>query len=161
MSVIKHNLLPNLDMLPAGKVSEYTMERFSNQRFQEMLHTLTPNYDFIIIDTAPLLVAHESLAIAQEADFAVVVATSWQTKKQDLTEAVDRIQSVRKTHTHFIVNKTKEMKDSVLKNYYYVIGDKNPPTLRKEEGVTKAPSPIPPPLLVSQKNTPQERPLDS
>jgi capsular exopolysaccharide synthesis family protein len=118
--LIEYSVIENLDVLPAGTMSSKTTETFSGQKFLALINELKPLYDFIIIDTAPLVVAHESLAIAQHSDFAVLVATSWKTRLEYIAEALDEIRNVRGQAVHIILNKTKEIKNSLVSNYYYV-----------------------------------------
>lgn len=118
-SFVVKDVLPDLDLLPAGQLSAKSTERFSNSKFEEIITQLKPLYDYIIIDTAPLAVAHESLAIAQGADFVVLAATSWKTKKEYIMEALEEIRYVRKAAVHVLLNRTKEIDPHLVSNYYY------------------------------------------
>lgn len=118
--VIMRQLLPNLDFIPAGAWNPSVSEHFSNEFFRSLMADLKQKYEYIIIDTAPMVVAHESLAIAQDSDFAVFVATAWKTRKEYVIDALDEIRSVRNTRIHFILNRTQHIKDNLVSNYYYM-----------------------------------------
>jgi len=63
----------NLDILPTKGSTEYTTEMFHSRKFGKMIEKLREEYDFIVLDTAPVGVAGEAGIIAQHAHGVVVV----------------------------------------------------------------------------------------
>lgn len=114
------NVVPNLDLIPSGQWTTNVTEAFSNAEFLNLIAKLKPQYDFIILDTAPLVVAHESLAIAQDSDFAVLISTAWKTRKEYVVDALEEIKNVRNSRTHILLNHAKEVNNKLISNYYYV-----------------------------------------
>jgi Mrp family chromosome partitioning ATPase len=55
-------------VLPAGKIDQQVLKLLALDSFQEMLEPLKKQYDFIIIDSSPLLPVADGLLIAQHVD---------------------------------------------------------------------------------------------
>ena len=56
------------DLLPAGRPTQDTLSPFTTDAFSRSLSDLRRNYEVIVIDTAPLLLASESLVLSGVAD---------------------------------------------------------------------------------------------
>lgn len=120
--IIVKNIMPNLDFIPAGAWNTAITEHFSNEKFRDVMEQMKAKYKYIVIDTAPMVVAHESLAIAQDSDFAVFVATAWKTRKEYVMQAIEEIRNVRSARIHVLLNRTKQIDDNLVSNYYYMTG---------------------------------------
>ncbi len=131
----------NLDILPAGKIVGNTIDKISNTKVSALLNDLRSLYDFIIVDTAPLLVAPESLIVAKESDFAVLAATAWSTRKDDVKDAIEEIRSVRSSHIHYLLNKTEDVRDHLVNNYYYMDNLKGQANENKKKYLSRRLSP--------------------
>jgi Mrp family chromosome partitioning ATPase len=64
--------VPGLDVISAGNCDARTVAELLDRRFPELLRAVRGRYDVVILDTAPLLVASESLALARAADGVVL-----------------------------------------------------------------------------------------
>ena len=65
--------VPNLDLLPCGNRPANPAELLSSTRYQELLTQLKGEYDYVIIDTPPLLAVSDPRVVAQRADGVVMV----------------------------------------------------------------------------------------
>ena len=72
---------PNLWALPAGPVPPYPAELLGGQRLQELLQQWRDEYDFIVIDSPPVLPVVDSLTIATLVDVTVVIARAGATTR--------------------------------------------------------------------------------
>jgi len=90
--------IPNLSVLPAGPVPAYPAELLASDRMAELVRILRSQYDFIIIDGAPVLPVTDSALLSQYADFTVVVARHNVTDRRSLerTCQILRSQGVRR-----------------------------------------------------------------
>ena len=68
------------------------------------MEVLKENYDYIVIDTAPILPVADTLTIASEADTVLLVARSDFTKFSGLLNASKKIQSVSKCDIAVVIN---------------------------------------------------------
>lgn len=57
-----------LALLPAGPRSENVSELFTSRRFAELLRSLRNQYDYILLNTAPLLIRSDPCVIASQVD---------------------------------------------------------------------------------------------
>ena len=76
------------DVLPAGKLRTNPHRLLGNGKMTSFMEEIRSRYDFIIIDTPPILAASESLVLARAADRSLICAL------QDSS----RIEQVRKAH---------------------------------------------------------------
>ena len=64
--IICSTAIENLDILTAGKLTNSPRRYFSGPAWHRLLDLLRQQYDYIVIDTPPVLAASESLAISKE-----------------------------------------------------------------------------------------------
>ena len=65
--------LPNLYLLTAGKQIPLPSEALSSTRFHSLLKGWEEHFDYVLIDSAPLLIVSDSLPLASMADSVVLV----------------------------------------------------------------------------------------
>ena len=70
---VRHSDVDGLDLLPCGPRPDNPAELLSGQRFQEVLNELKSRYDFVIVDTPPLLAVSDPRAVAQRVDKVLLV----------------------------------------------------------------------------------------
>ena len=58
----------SLFLIPAGRCDPATIDLLSQDRLPDLFRTLRDRYDFIIVDTAPVLLVTDSLIISQHVD---------------------------------------------------------------------------------------------
>ena len=66
--IICNTQIENLDVLAAGKLKSSPRRYFSGHLWHQLLELVRENYDYVVIDTPPVLAASESLAISKECD---------------------------------------------------------------------------------------------
>ena len=67
------NYNPYLDVLTSGSVTNNPSELFSSTAFDRLLTDLAEKYEYIVIDTPPINLVSDTLAIAQKCDGLVLV----------------------------------------------------------------------------------------
>jgi capsular exopolysaccharide synthesis family protein len=65
---------PELTFIPAGEGGDHSSELVANHRFEELISTLSPYFDWIVIDSPPILPVADSLDLARVADSVLLVA---------------------------------------------------------------------------------------
>ena len=65
--------IENLSLLPCGPRPANPAELLTTPKFQEILDDLRANYDFVIIDTPPVLAVSDPAAVAPRADGVILV----------------------------------------------------------------------------------------
>lgn len=71
--VIFHNYVENLDIICSSKSAPNPVILFNSPSFDQLLETLTQNYDYIIMDTPPLGVVSDSMTLSAKSDGVVIV----------------------------------------------------------------------------------------
>lgn len=70
--------LPNLTILTAGKTVPFPSEALASNRFRDFVEQWRNEYDFVLLDSAPLLVVSDTLPVAKYVD-AVILVTRFDT----------------------------------------------------------------------------------
>lgn len=96
---------PYCDVIYSGAITPNPTELLSNGRYQELVESLKLMYDYIILDTAPMMLVTDSFLIADVADVTVYVTRSGHTEKELIG---------------FI---NKQIKDKKIKNVGLVLND--------------------------------------
>ena len=81
--------LPNLTMLPAGRKPPNPAELLRSDRMADLIDQWREQYDYIVIDTAPILMVSDALRLARQADGTVMVVRSGLTRKKAITRAFE------------------------------------------------------------------------
>ncbi len=67
-SAIRPSAIPNLSVLPCGPRPANPAELLTSPRFKELLDIIRAQYDFVIVDTPPLLVVTDPCVVAPRVD---------------------------------------------------------------------------------------------
>lgn len=87
---------PNMkiDVLMGEKSSINAADVFSSDTFQDLIDKLRKGYDYVIIDTPPVLVVPDARVIGQVTD-AIIYIVNWdKTTKSQVSEGLDQFRSV-------------------------------------------------------------------
>ena len=74
-------LNPHLDMIYSGSIPPNPTELLSNGRYEKMIAALAKEYDYIIVDTAPLMLVTDTFLTSDLADATLYVTRSEYTEK--------------------------------------------------------------------------------
>jgi succinoglycan biosynthesis transport protein ExoP len=72
-AAVRPSGLPNLDLLPCGPRPANPAELLTSPQFQEVLGELRSGYDFVIVDTPPLLAVSDPAVVAPRVDGVLLV----------------------------------------------------------------------------------------
>jgi len=110
--------LGNLTFIPAGKSTDGSSELIANHRFNEMIEAVSPHFDWILIDTAPVLAVTDAVELAHAADAVLLVVRGGSTP----FEVAQRTQATfhNSRILGFVLNDVKEVRrNRSYYNYYY------------------------------------------
>jgi len=85
----------NLFILPAGKVPPNPAEVIGSDKAEFLIEVLKQRYDFIVVDTPPVLPASDALLMAPRTDGTILVVRSGHTNKKIIKEVVDRFRTAK------------------------------------------------------------------
>lgn len=90
---IRPTSLPNLSFLSCGKYPEYPAELLTKPRFKEILNTLSTQFDYIFIDTAPVLAAADSSIIGALTDLNFLVVATNQHQPEEIVLTIKQLEN--------------------------------------------------------------------
>lgn len=111
----------NLFVLPAGKMPPNPAEICGSSRTGFLISYFKDNFDFVIIDTPPVLPATDVLLIAPHTDGAVFVINSGQTDRRVVTNAIEKFQITSLPIIGTVLNRVDMKKEGYYRYYrkYY------------------------------------------
>ncbi|RQP13605.1 MAG: polysaccharide biosynthesis tyrosine autokinase, partial [Chryseobacterium sp.] len=95
---------PYLDVIYSGSIPPNPTELLTNGRYELLITELREKYDYIIVDTAPLMLVTDTFLFADLADATLYVTRSGYTEKTLLDFAVKNIESGKIKNVGFILN---------------------------------------------------------
>jgi tyrosine-protein kinase Etk/Wzc len=101
---IRKDLIPNLDLITTGILPPNPAELMMSPALPVLLDRLSPDYDLIIIDTAPVLVAADTSAVSAYGGTVLLVARANQTQMGELHESCKRLAHAGKSVTGVLLN---------------------------------------------------------
>jgi polysaccharide biosynthesis transport protein len=116
--IVRSAHLPTLFVLPAGHVPDLPAELLDSNGMKRLLNQWRDQFDHIVIDTAPVLSATESVVLSLEADSVLLTVRSGVTPKDALLRARDLLLGVKAKVTGVVVNAV-DLQDSSLEYYNY------------------------------------------
>jgi len=95
---------PYLDVIYSGSIPPNPTDLLSNGKFEILLDELSQTYDYIILDTAPLMLVTDSFLISEVADITLYVVRSMYTEKLLVDFATKTIESYKVKNAAFVIN---------------------------------------------------------
>jgi capsular exopolysaccharide synthesis family protein len=108
--------IPNLSLLPAGTPAPNPAELVGSQKMAELLKILAMRFDYVLLDSPPLLAVSDSLMLSRAVDGVVLVVRQGVTEKHLAVEACRQLQRINATVLGVVVNDTNEDVDAL--NYW-------------------------------------------
>jgi len=97
--------VPNLFVLPAGRRRLRPAEVLGSVRMRDLLNTCRARFDFVVIDTPPVLAVTDAVVLSKSADGVLLVVRSAQTSEQSLLRARDLLLRVNARIAGVLVNR--------------------------------------------------------
>jgi polysaccharide biosynthesis transport protein len=107
-AVVQGCEIENLSILPCGPRPANPAELLTTPKFQEILDDLRANYDFVIIDTPPVLAVSDPAAVAPRADGVILVFRMTKDARPAAERARDDITAVGGRILGVVVNASTE-----------------------------------------------------
>ena len=110
----------NFHFITCGTHSPRPYELLESDEMKKLIADLKTKYDFVIIDTPPLLVVSDALAIATETDGTVVVSRHQTSYLGDIAKTLEKLQFAKANILGVVVNDYNvEEKSYYSHNYYH------------------------------------------
>lgn len=95
---------PYCDKIFSGSIPPNPTELLTNGRFEKLLEELKNIYDYIVVDSAPLMLVTDTLLIAESADATVYVTRSQYTERDLIHFANKQLESDKIKNVGFVLN---------------------------------------------------------
>ncbi|MBL9180465.1 MAG: polysaccharide biosynthesis tyrosine autokinase [Verrucomicrobiaceae bacterium] len=112
---VQETSIRNLDLLSRGDVFDQTSEMLLSKNAEEMLDEMSAEYDYVIFDSAPMLVADDTASFAPKLDAVLFVVRMCSTMARLSGKALDLLYERQVNIGGVILNRSS----SSLKEYTY------------------------------------------
>ncbi len=116
----------NLDMLVSASIIEHSAEFIEKINLPETIKSISLKYDFIIIDTPPILSVIDPFLISTLADLHILVVEHRKTHREDVINSLEMLSDLKTVPVLGVMNKAHP--DIIYADggrYYKVISSKN------------------------------------
>jgi len=113
------NITENLDLLPSGPVPPNPSEMLSSDKIKNLWSELRQNYDYVIIDSPPVLVVTDAAILAAQAEGVIMVVKSGQTRNDFAQNARDQLRTANARILGTVINEIKNSAGTYQYYHYY------------------------------------------
>lgn len=130
-NTVNRNVYTNLDLISAGTIPPNPSELVNSDNMAELIKELSSRYDYVIIDTPPINVVSDALAISRLAAGLVLVVKQNSTTYEDVNRVIDNINFAKSKMLGVVINNMKDMggkgsyryKNNYRYNYEYTVNN--------------------------------------
>lgn len=105
----------SLFLITAGTIPPNPAEILGSSAMEDLIEELSTNFDYIILDTPPILPVSDTLLLASKADATLIVVNARKTKEKMVKESYSKLVEARANVIGTILNES----DKSLDNKYY------------------------------------------
>ncbi|QKS72613.1 CpsD/CapB family tyrosine-protein kinase [Paenalkalicoccus suaedae] len=113
--VSQKTLVPKLDLLTCGPIPPNPAELLASKRMDWVLQEAKKHYDYIIVDTPPVLAVTDAQILANKTDGVVLVTSNGMTTKDNAKKAKELLTNASARILGVVLNR----KDKASGQYYY------------------------------------------
>lgn len=117
---LKNTPVDNLDVIISGDIPPNPSELLGSSKMEEILKWARENYDLIILDTPPINVVTDTVVLSSMIDGILFVVRAGRTERQDIIQAIDKLEYAQARILGFILNDIDQGKGAKgYKKYRY------------------------------------------
>lgn len=118
--VVQRTYLPNLWILPSGRIPPNPSELLGGKRMDDLLARLRRDYDYVLIDTPPVVSTTDAGVLSPRVDGTVLVVRMERTPREVARHAVELLRKARANLVGSVLTGVEGAQDA----YYYPYGGK-------------------------------------
>jgi Mrp family chromosome partitioning ATPase len=111
--------LPDLSALPAGSAPKYPAELLGRERLQTLVKAWKDDYDYVVIDSPPVLAVTDALILARLVDTTLLVTRHGLSTQKSLERAYYTLHDLESRHVDIVVNGVHRSSTSFNEFYGY------------------------------------------
>ncbi|MGQ2117385.1 GumC family protein [Ornithobacterium rhinotracheale] len=120
--IIKSHFDNKTSLILSGAIPPNPSELIMSKRLESLIQNLKKDFDFIIIDSAPLLLVSDTYHISKYADVSIIVVRSEFTDKQLLEHPLKAVEDHKIKHASFVLNDVNSRNSGYGYGYNYGYG---------------------------------------
>ena len=130
--VLQKTAFPGVTVLTSGAVPPNPSELLGSLAAKKVLDELRAHFDYVVIDSSPLLAVTDAAILAAGADGVLIVARYGETKREQLAHAVGNLRSVGASLLGAVFTITPARGGASYSYSYYGYGDSPTPSRSSE-----------------------------
>jgi capsular exopolysaccharide synthesis family protein len=119
-----------LDVLASGPIPPNPSELLGSKAMQELLAHAMATYDFVVVDTAPLLAVTDAVVLSRYVGGTVVVAQSERVRRPQLQQSLEKLDAVEARMLGVVLNRVHGSSRGTYTYNYSYTSDEAPSTPR-------------------------------
>jgi tyrosine-protein kinase Etk/Wzc len=116
---IRPDVIERLDVLPAGSSPPNPSELLGSDAMHALIAEVRQNYDYIVVDTPPVLPVTDATVISTVADATILAIRSGETEETSATRALDQLKRVNARIAGVVLNGVDTRRDRHYTYYKY------------------------------------------
>jgi succinoglycan biosynthesis transport protein ExoP len=116
---VRKTRTPSLWMMAAGKIPPNPAELLGSQRFRELMNSLKEHFDWIIVDSPPVMAVIDAAVVAHRATGVVFVVGAEMTSRHAAKAAVTQLMNGRAKFIGAVLNRVELEKHHYYYSQYY------------------------------------------
>lgn len=112
----------NLHILTSGPIPPNPTELLGSNKMKKLLNQIKENYDYVFIDTPPVVNVTDAVVLAPVVDGVILVIQAGKTEIEAVNRAKEILDSVKANILGVVLNRVKESQRGYY-YYYYYYGD--------------------------------------
>jgi len=116
---VRKSSVPNLWVMPSGPHPPNPAELLGSARFRELLKTLGEHFDWLVIDSPPVMAVTDASVIAHLTTGVVFVVGSEQVNRAAARNAVEQLLGSKATMLGAVLNRADVQRNPYYYSHYY------------------------------------------
>jgi len=125
LGVVRHTSLSNLFMLPAGLPPAFPAEFFESGTFDALLRVCAADYDYVLIDSPPILSVTDTSIIAGKVGGTIAVVRSRTTTQSVLSSLIESLRHTKTPVLGVVLNDVRNPQVDGFHGYSYSRQEEN------------------------------------
>jgi non-specific protein-tyrosine kinase len=117
--VVQSTMVDGLFVLPSGPIPPNPSELLGSEKMAVTLETLAAQYDFVLLDSPPVLAVTDAVVLSRRSDGVMIVADAGTTRRGQLKQAVEQLRSSNAHILGVVLNRLTPRSDGYYTYYYY------------------------------------------
>jgi capsular exopolysaccharide synthesis family protein len=117
--VLQATFIENLWLVPSGPVPPNPAELLNSKKMRDVLEEVSPMFDFVLLDSPPILAVIDGIIMSMMADSVVVVVRGGHTRRKPLRSAVEELKRARAKIIGTVYNGADRNRDGSYYSRFY------------------------------------------